>query len=138
MGRCRNAGGSFVPHRRFGDVLDLEETARRPCGFAMQAHAHRAQGLVRKAITDASDWLGPSFQPCADAAMVASKFAISRRREVQRSWRVHGAVLPAVPGMTKDPPQRMAHLSTRSPASANVAPACTDTTCRLKEHCERA
>jgi N6-adenosine-specific RNA methylase IME4 len=36
----------------------------------------------RKAIVEAEDWGGPSFQTCMDAGWVASKFTTSRRREV--------------------------------------------------------
>jgi hypothetical protein len=36
----------------------------------------------RKAIVEAEDWDGPSFQAAADAASVCRKFETSRRREV--------------------------------------------------------
>lgn len=37
---------------------------------------------ARRAIVESDDWLGPTFQTCADAAMVCRKFETSRRREV--------------------------------------------------------
>jgi hypothetical protein len=36
----------------------------------------------RKAMVEAEEWEGPSYQTCADAAMVCRKFETSRRREV--------------------------------------------------------